>query len=710
MVVLQVLYFEPFKKHLIQAAAGSSFWFAAALLLTSFTVVLLPRKVWLGAAFATGSWIFLWQHGVDLPVLAGAAKIVAILSLGTLVQRCLALNAKASSSPVSWSQAFVLGISLQPIFAGFLSIFGWFTPSAMMTVDAACILAGAATFGLASRLNAAQARISGTLATHAPLIAVVSIDAVRTNMVYADTDSHWYGYSIEYSLAPNGSFFATPNLASAVQYYPKLSEITQFSLSAMSDYSYQAAINVNYAFLVGLLISKNLSFSGWSKLTAALVAALVVSAPAFSWVTASAKADVLGLLMLALALSQLVTYASDRSAVSLATGIGALALAASCRTLYAIFCGLPILALTAIFLARVIRSPEGRWPAIGILVVCAIAASLVAMRTLLLTGFPIIGPLSLINIWQKIGFSAVSNPVIFEMDIEGAADFNPLQRTFDALVMPFRMPHIWLTWPSYVVPILMTLSCFKTDLRAARISGGGIVALATALWFFGVTAALFLFGNFIVHGGDGNYYLPAGVALALLLCLLPPTNAREAGRVFVPVLVLVTFINVTLTIAANWHPGLGSPQWKLGPTSFDSPKFVDQRLKTLHLSSIRDALQAQPNCRLVVTKSPPKLSIWLWQLPCQVETLHEASWRVRGRPTPLDSNDAMKAYLCFARAQFLLEHEEGGPELSSNIDETYISVLALRVKAGPWRLWSLDVSGLCDPSEENRVIPRSNGK
>jgi hypothetical protein len=557
---------------------GSAELIVLLLLLFACLRLLRNQRVALGAVVGLCA-LYLELHHALLPAAAALLLFEILVQMGGAARSLLG-RAPAAATLQDQLDRWMIGLALWAACAVLASLFG-VGGIAHLRVLALSLGALAA---LWKRREPFVATVSRRVLRASPLqqaLALVLLGLLLFQLakaaVVVDYDSNWYGIRPEQVLFGERSMFADLHLAHFVYHYSaKLLEVLAAPVSGLGEYAFILSVGVGALAIAMVAFYRFAREAQASVGESLLLACMAASIPGVSSMASTAKGDVLGVSLGALAVVHLWRAVKLRQLSMALPAIVALTLLPMTRMtgyLYA-----PLLLLGAALaggcarLARVkppeTAAPEDRRASFRlwapILLIAAADAGALSLRTFRATGMPTTPILS--SLWTSLGMHYRYPTSALALDLALGARFEHARELFhlwyQLVLDPSDLPHVLISWPGNCGLLLLLLGAASLLLR--RPSWREL-----ALWLLVLPACAgsllyATFGAFPHTAGDGNYYiLPAALAAvaggAVLLRQLEQLRPLAAG---ICVACTLAQLPITLVTHWSWHPGTA-------PFSFD---------------------------------------------------------------------------------------------------------------------------------------------
>jgi len=625
----------------------------------------LPRAMSLRAMLAIAiALLYLRRHHVDVPLL-----VVLIYVEGLIAAGCLVLarqSRQGETAPMHDIAAFVLGMMTMALVLWSASALGFGRPwpLAMLAFAlAAASLAIARRRPLTLRLAALwidPARSRGETWLGAALVAWFLSLFARTNNV-VEYDSLWYALRLPQVLVGERSLFEPLGLVSPVHYFPKLYESLMLPLAAFGDFSFQVGLSIAMLGLTAMMAVVFLRSVGLGTTLGLLGALTLITIPAFSNMALAAKPDLFAATLLLGA--AMAAWSVGRGADARQLGwVFALVLLAACAKINTVIYGAAIFGAAAVAVLKgrggAAAGPDGAmWPsaAAGLAVALSLPLALiVTARTWVLAGVPTIGPEQLVAIWSGLGMQIRLPAGTLNWTAPAGLSGIPAL-IVDLLFRPSRLEHIVITWVGNAWAILPLAGA------AVWLAGGRDPRPPTWVWWPAILAGLaFALGTqFLVRGGDGNYFLlPLALATLLTLAWIGRITPRGWSRaaLFAALLAISVWQASYAFVSAAWsQPGTRSFDLKFGRSPLDTKKMRANVLRTQGLAEIEGFLRAQGGRSRVVGVWPADESGLHW-LSARAEGLATVSY---SHPGFVDDAEGFRTFLRLAAIDYLIVPADG---------------------------------------------------
>jgi hypothetical protein len=651
----------------------------AALLAMAAGLVRSPR--WRAVLVLALAELYLRRHFVDIPMLIDLAYVEILIGLGAGGARLAGIAPTRDAR--DYLHFFVAGVVLWSLGAWTLSAFGFGSLkilrlyTLLLAIPAAAARQTPLALFLWRRFAALNASGRASLAALGAWFLAL---AARTNVVMG-FDPWWYGFRGEYVLVPGRSAFEPLGLVAPVHYYPKLYELLLISVSGLHDLSVIEGVSIFVLLLFALAAMELLKPLGLGTKTRVLLVALVTTVPAIANSSLSPKPDLFMAFVLLVACIDATRFAREGS-ISAALWTGAALLLAFASKLSA-----PpyILALALGTLALWLRNgrPRTRDPAserrfaIAIAGGAFIVAIFVTARTWLLAGVPMVGPESVVTLFEKLGMT-LKPPVGRLLDAPPIGLSAQPDLLIDQLFRPQRLAHMVVTWIGNVWLFLLALAVTaRVLMRRPR----GDTPPVPAIWWILLLAGLALLLTFetTTRGGEGNYFI-LPVALAILAGGYLALRALPSGM---PVRMLLAMLPL-FVVAQGWYSFL-SAGWAAGTRAFDVD--FNHGVRDLRKQKLRQFQRAGiTNIAAYVTAVPgvPRGVGYvsdgpLFQLDGTFEALNMYEFWNRA---PLESAQAFIDYLASEHLDYLILPTAHNTKMRANVVEA-VADAAERLRADP---------------------------
>lgn len=597
--------------------------------------------------------IYLRLYAVELPFIFGVVWLEGILATGAVL---FGARDRLSAGTL-FSLRFALGICVWTVGALLLSLLHLASPAYLL-------LYGLLLFAVALLMLRRKPFIFTAFKylTHGDQLVAISSGYIllsvlvlfARNPTVVDFDSIWYGLRSIWVLAPHGSIFDRLNLISLVYYYPKLFEQLTLPTSFFADFSFIYAINICVYLASGICALALVRQLGAKFRYAMLAAALVVSMPAMTTMTMTAKPDLLvsyflllGSLCFALAIKRAQPVWMFGTFSSVLLGLSTKLTAIPFGGLLSVAALLGLVFQCRIYgVRRILGRTASRGPIALLLAISAIIFITFCWRTYHLAGYPVIGDPLVTRIFDVLGFAPIYPVNVSHFYTVGSVS-NHFTVLYDYLFDPTVLLGVNFVWPGNVGAFLFILGCLWVVISKPRLSYAGIVAGLSPMVIAGCLLAISYGAD---AGGDGNYYIfPVTLAALLGLSLLWQSGgrARFATLCMVPAFVAAnSYLGFLLSPGAQ-HPGTMPFSLNFTRPPISARERREEELKAQGLGPIEQFMTESMggDCRGVAAGS------WraIYMLPCTLENFGEHQ-----KGAIFESQGAFIAYLNFARINLLI--------------------------------------------------------
>lgn len=643
-------------------------WFALAL------AVSVPwRRRWRALMVTALAWFYLRRHHVDVPSLVALLYVEGLIAAGILLLGVC--RARVEASLMHYVSAFLLGIIAFGLVIWTASALSFGHPIQLSILALGLLGAGALiarrkplTIRLAQHwFDPARSLTERWLGT--AIVTWFLCLCARTNNV-VEFDSLWYALRLPRVLVGERSLYEPLGLVSPVHYFPKLYESLMLPLATFSDFSFQLCLTTTILGFVAIMATEFLRRAGLSTAYCLISTATLITIPAFSNLALAAKPDLFAAMLLLGA--ALATWSVGRGADVRQLGWAfALVLMAACSKINTAPYGAAILVAGVVgagvswkrngAVATVPAVDHVFPPGAGLLIAAlsTLLAAFVTARTWLLAGVPTIGPEQLVAVWKSLGMRI--RPPAGTLNWTASGDLAGVPKLIiDYLFTPDNLPHILITWVGNVWAVLPILG------GVIWLAGGRSGRPLTWIWWPVILAGLWLAlgTQFLVRGGDGNYFL-LPVALATLLGLtwvgrLTQGAARARTVLFVFLATVSAWQASYSFVSAAWaQPGTRAFDFDLSRSPLDTRRMRANELKRFGLAEIDAYLRNQPRNLRVVGAADEFHMAWL---PARVESLGTVGY---SHPAFVADEAGLRAFLLLSKVDYLIVPIKDGVPLKS---------------------------------------------
>ena len=503
------------------------------------------------------------------------------------------------------------------------------------------------------------------------ILMILLLHAGRMNITL-DYDSVHYGLRSGYILDNGMGIFENLGSVNAVYYYPKGLEILTLPLSGTPTYGFVLSFSfwcaVFFLVLAGDMAAR--CFGRKAGLRAAFLCACI---PGIMNLSTSAKTDMVTLLFQMMFLCELPSVLGEETGASgekdrresagsgsgfrsLLWGMAALAMTLTLKPTAIAFSGLLFLSSAAFLLIHRKQISFGRlpgaWAAALILLLPCVALLGVTLRTVHLTGYPLVTVFT--GIWEKLGFHG-HYPLAVQNVPDSSAGYSAgemavylLRRIWALLAAPDRDEdlHILIAWGTTLFPALLAETAFRAGKKRGSLPVRYLLfTLAVFLCFDLVTLKL-------LYQVDGNYY-----NLSYALAALTAAGLRDRGllKALSPAVAMALF----MTSITNWAGARGFTELKFDHLGFyDHQSDVEDYMILNAKEPVYRYLKNAPRIHLLTMSEEPECYLF----PCRAESytdLEGSGGNVRLVKTLNDFKDYLEwagtGYL-YTEDSFLPEH------------------------------------------------------
>lgn len=585
-------------------------------------------------------YLFLWMHRIALPIIVSGIFAAALIVIGDVV-----LSFAAGKRPVDklvrFNQDFLTGSAIQISLVGLISSFG---AGGVKLFRAEFIILAVLASGALLLFRFSKKRIpvpmeempseeelkkeAGSKVFICIAIAVTAaaalLQAGRINIAL-DYDSLHYGLRSAYVLDNGYGIYENLGSVNDVYVYSKGLEMLLLPLDSKVTYGY--VLSFSWWMMTGVLANIYHAVKMRSSRRTAIYAVMVTGMiPAIMNMSASAKTDMITLLMQLIA----ITFLMDGDIL---WGYGALALSLVFKPTSFLFSGVTGLISLIYFLIR--KTAKGRPEAGEILtavipIVCAIG--FVFARTMILTGVPVAsaaGP-----VWKALGF-CVKYP--FDAIDAFGKDYSLTERIIGFLFCPVGddLTHVYIAWGG----MLGTLLCIW-----ALFTGKSYLK-----WIFLGTAAASAACVLTLYQVDGNYFMLL-FALAVIVCFSESHDAGCSIKVLLPALIM----GGTLCCITNWAGAAGSTPVKLNHYGFyDHQSDRYDAMFSNQTKNIYEYLAHDERTRVLAMAWQPEC----FDFECSVQSYTDLEGS-GGNVYLVKTLDDFKGYLDYAKTEYVYTEDE----------------------------------------------------
>ena len=489
------------------------------------------------------------------------------------------------------------------------------------------------------------------------ILMILLLHAGRMNITL-DYDSVHYGLRSGYILDNGMGIFENLGSVNAVYYYPKGLEILTLPLSGTPTYGFVLSFSfwcaVFFLALAGDMAAR--CFGRKAGLRAAFLCACI---PGIMNLSTSAKTDMVTLLFQMMFLCELPAVLGEETGLSglrsLLWGMAALAMTLTLKPTAIAFSGL-LFCSTVLFLLihrkRISFGPAPKaWAAAVILLLPCTALLGVTLRTIHLTGYPLVTVFT--GIWEKLGFHG-HYPLAVQNVPDSSAGWSAgklavylLRRVWALLAAPSRDEdlHILIAWGTTLFPALLAETVFHAGKKRGSLSFRYLLFTLTAFLCFDLVTLKMLYQV------DGNYY-----NLSYALAALTAAGLQDRGllKALSPAVAMALF----MTSVTNWAGARGFTELKFDHRGFYDHEWDAEAYMILNAKEpVYRYLKNAPRIHLLTLSEEPECYLF----PCRAESytdLEGSGGNVRLVKTLNDFKD----YLEWAGTGFLYAEESFLPE------------------------------------------------
>jgi hypothetical protein len=516
--------------------------------------------------------------------------------------------------------------------------------------------------------------------TLALLLVVLLLIQFAKAAVVVDYDSNWYGLRPEQVLFGERSIFADLRLAHFVHFYSgKLLEVLAAPVSGLGEFAFILSVGAGVLAVGMVAFYRFAREAGGTASESLLLTCLAASIPGVSNMASTAKGDLLGAVLGAVAAIHLWRAVKARQLWLALPAMVALILILLTRSTGYLYVPLLLLgsalAWGCALLAGAARSkdtaPEDRRASVRLWVPVALLAAADAAafsaRTYLATGMPTMPILS--SLWTSVGMHRRYPASALTWEPALAARFERpselLHLWYQIFFDPSGLMHVLISWPGNCGLLLLVLGALS--LLVKRPSWR-----EPALWLLVLPACagslLYVsIGVFPHPAGDGNYYiLPAALAaVAGGVVLLQQTKQLAPLAAGICAACILAQLPITLVSHWSWHPGTA-------PFSFDllrtlpgargewQEKLVEAGFGPLQAYA---RMHASISCGGVTRLSPnDSTEMIARQLPCRFEDFEQL---LAAYPGLFESDEAVVRFLRWKELDLLVLPDKQVPVFES---------------------------------------------
>lgn len=481
-----------------------------------------------------------------------------------------------------------------------------------------------------------------------------------------DYDSVWYGLRPELVLMGPNSFYDELGLSMFVHYYPKLYELLMIPISNLGDNSFIYAFTTVLFFLMSILIYHFFVTLKIKKEKSVFYTILLVSIPAVSNMSSTAKTDIFTTFLIVLSSFYIFKWLSTYKTEFLVYSISAALLSFGGKPTSYLYIPLIYLGvIVSVFL--VMRKKEITQNLFNfknennnytLLIMATSVWLLICYRTYKLVGYPMYPLLG--GIWERLGFD-LKYP--FVMNVELLSQKLTLKETLyhwiKVIFNPNGYTHLVMVWPSnllfFLVAILLFSFLFTKELRT-KVNLGYIVAIIP------IFSSLIFYITTIPDGGDGNYFIPPVIICGIIcLKLISSINIGNFKIFNLSLLIfLVLHISIMFVSHFSWSWGTSSFNFNFNKSEFDQKHRIESILKAEGVFNVNKYIEDKGDVYINCLGFGNE-QVLNEGLKCRFEDIPHINSRY-GNPEIIKTEETFLEYLDWANVKYLIIPKESLPE------------------------------------------------
>lgn len=662
--------------------------------LFAFLYGIVRKRIWRGAGTLVILSVFLWAHGVFLPVAVSGIYIIYLTSAGCFFNRLIsgtqARFGQKDGCPVYrlLIGGFLSGCLLMILVFCLMSAVGIGAIGylKLFVAVSGCFLLIFGTVGrkktgpwrggkaLVGEDMCSRGRFSWPTALCFAFMAVMlCIQAGRMNTAL-DFDSLWYGVRPQFILDNGHGIYENLGTIGVVYTYSKGWEVLTLPLAKLPSYSFLISFNLWLAVLV-LFVSYRIARFYMEKGYALFFTAVLSCLPGIMNMAITTKTDMATLLFQEIMIYYFLQYLKDGRFHwnNLALSGASFFMTWMLKPTALVFSS-AIFAMSLLFLILKRHLPWGAGPGIKekrrppesqragatVLLVSLCALSGIWARTMLITGLPVTSVFS--SALTKLGLN-----LKYPFQVSGLPNSGsslPLKerltgfgkRLFHFLLRPVGadMDHVILAWGGFLLFALLVvwIFCLFSKKRADNESERRLSS-----WLFVVFLPFLVvctISLFLLVQVDGNYFMLLYVLTALVVfCEAARLTDRKMKRGVGLALIPVMCFGALMASLTNWSWAVGfSPISFRHPGYYDHGKAEHQRLADTGNGQIWDILAENPGNRLIAVGDHPDVLAF----PCSVQSYDDITG-IWGNVLLVKTMDYFVDFMEYAKTDYVYAQE-----------------------------------------------------